>query len=48
MAAIGTGNHPKALWPGVKAWWGRRPCGGGARGRECAAVSPRLPAGAAA
>src|SRR3990167_5829050 len=23
MAAIGTGNHPKALWPGVKAWWGR-------------------------
>jgi len=21
--AITTGNHPKALWPGVKAWWGR-------------------------
>lgn len=20
---IGTGNHPKALWPGVKAWWGK-------------------------
>jgi hypothetical protein len=20
---ISTGNHPKALWPGVKAWWGR-------------------------
>jgi hypothetical protein len=20
---ITTGNHPKALWPGVKAWWGR-------------------------
>ncbi|MGW8178956.1 MAG: hypothetical protein ACWGQW_09365 [bacterium] len=20
---IVTGNHPKALWPGVKAWWGR-------------------------
>lgn len=20
---IMTGNHPKALWPGVKAWWGR-------------------------
>jgi len=20
--AIATGNHPKALWPGVKAWWG--------------------------
>lgn len=20
--AITTGNHPKALWPGVKAWWG--------------------------
>jgi len=20
---IGTGNHPKALWPGVFAWWGR-------------------------
>ena len=19
---IATGNHPKALWPGVKAWWG--------------------------
>lgn len=18
-----TGNHPKALWPGIKAWWGR-------------------------
>jgi hypothetical protein len=21
--AIATGNHPKALWPGIKAWWGR-------------------------
>ena len=20
---ITTGNHPKALWPGIKAWWGR-------------------------
>ena len=20
---IGTSNHPKALWPGVKGWWGR-------------------------
>lgn len=20
---IMTGNHPKALWPGVKAWWGK-------------------------
>lgn len=20
---IGTGNHPKALWPGIHAWWGR-------------------------
>jgi hypothetical protein len=20
---INTGTHPKALWPGVKAWWGR-------------------------
>lgn len=20
---INTGSHPKALWPGVKAWWGR-------------------------
>lgn len=20
---IATGNHPAALWPGVKAWWGR-------------------------
>ena len=19
---ISTGNHPKALWPGVEAWWG--------------------------
>ena len=19
---IGTGNHPKALWPGINAWWG--------------------------
>ena len=24
MAAISTGNHPKALWPGVQAWWGRQ------------------------
>jgi hypothetical protein len=23
MAVISSGNHPKALWPGVKAWWGR-------------------------
>lgn len=23
MAVITTGNHPKALWPGVKAFWGR-------------------------
>lgn len=23
MAVITTGAHPKALWPGVKAWWGR-------------------------
>jgi len=23
MAVISTGNHPKALWPGVKAFWGR-------------------------
>lgn len=22
MAIISTGNHPKALWPGVYAWWG--------------------------
>lgn len=22
MAVISTGNHPKALWPGVAAWWG--------------------------
>ena len=22
MAVIFTGNHPKALWPGVKAWFG--------------------------
>jgi len=21
---ITTGNHPKALWPGVKKWWGRQ------------------------
>ena len=21
---IGTGNHPKALWPGVAAWWGAK------------------------
>ena len=21
---IATGNHPAALWPGVKAWWGRQ------------------------
>ena len=20
---ITTGNHPKALWPGIAAWWGR-------------------------
>jgi hypothetical protein len=23
VATITTGTHPKALWPGVKAWWGR-------------------------
>ncbi len=23
MAVITTGSHPKALWPGVKVWWGR-------------------------
>ncbi len=23
MAIITTGNHPKALWPGIAAWWGR-------------------------
>ncbi len=23
MAVITTGAHPKALWPGVHAWWGR-------------------------
>lgn len=23
MGVITTGSHPKALWPGVKAWWGR-------------------------
>lgn len=23
MAVISTGSHPKALWPGIKAWWGR-------------------------
>jgi len=23
MGVIATSNHPKALWPGVKAWWGR-------------------------
>ncbi len=23
MAVITSGAHPKALWPGVKAWWGR-------------------------
>jgi len=23
MPVIGTSNHPKALWPGVKAWFGR-------------------------
>lgn len=22
MSVITTGNHPKALWPGVEAWWG--------------------------
>lgn len=22
MAIISTGSHPKALWPGVKKWWG--------------------------
>lgn len=24
MSVITTGNHPKAQWPGVKAWWGRQ------------------------
>lgn len=24
MAVITTGNHPKALWPGVNAWFGRQ------------------------
>lgn len=24
MAVITTGTHPKALWPGIKAWWGRQ------------------------
>lgn len=23
VGVITTGNHPKALWPGIKAWWGR-------------------------
>jgi hypothetical protein len=23
MSVISTGLHPKALWPGIKAWWGR-------------------------
>lgn len=23
MAVMTTGSHPKALWPGVKVWWGR-------------------------
>ena len=23
MAVITTGSHPKALWPGIYAWWGR-------------------------
>lgn len=23
MGVITTSNHPKALWPGVRAWWGR-------------------------
>jgi hypothetical protein len=23
MAVITTGSHPRALWPGIKAWWGR-------------------------
>jgi hypothetical protein len=24
MATITTGAHPKALWPGIKEWWGRQ------------------------
>lgn len=24
MSVITTGNHPKALWPGIAAWWGRK------------------------
>src|SRR5215467_15000839 len=23
MPVITTGTHPKALWPGIRAWWGR-------------------------
>lgn len=23
MPVITTGSHPKALWPGIRAWWGR-------------------------
>lgn len=23
MSVISTGNNPKALWPGINAWWGR-------------------------
>lgn len=23
MAIVSTGSHPKALWPGIRAWWGR-------------------------
>ena len=23
MAIITTGSHPKSLWPGIRAWWGR-------------------------
>ncbi len=24
MSVITTGSHPKAMWPGIKAWWGRQ------------------------
>ena len=24
MSVITTGNHPKELWPGIKAFWGMK------------------------